>query len=127
MLDPGSPISTTISPPRKLGVHGLSLWEFIQSEYRIEDPGGQELLLQCCESADRIGALSERISAEGEIIQTRNGPRAHPALREELANRQFICRTLERLGLNLEAVRPVGRPSGAAWKARKDREENADN
>jgi hypothetical protein len=68
MLDPGSPISTTISPPRKLGVHGLSLWEFIQSEYRIEDPGGQELLLQCCESADRIGALSERISADGEII-----------------------------------------------------------
>jgi hypothetical protein len=38
-----------------------------------------------------------------------------------LANRQFICRTLERLGLNLEAVRPVGRPSGAAWKAKKDR------
>jgi len=126
MLDPGSPVSTAISPPRKLGIHGASLWEFIQSEYRIEDAGGQELLLQCCESADRIGALSERIRADGEIIQTRNGPRAHPGLREELANRQFICRTLERLGLNLEAVRPVGRPSGAAWKAKKDRENGDD-
>jgi len=122
MFNPGSPLSTTVAPPRKLGVHGLSLWEFIQSEYRIEDPGGQELLLQCCESADRIGALSERISADGEVIQTRNGLRAHPALREELANRQFICRTLERLGLNLEAVKPVGRPSGAAWRKQEDRD-----
>jgi hypothetical protein len=122
MLNPGSPVSTTISPPRKLGSHGLLLWEFIQNEYRIEDPGGQELLLQCCESADRIGALSERISADGTVIETKNGPRAHPALRDELANRAFICRTLERLGLNLEAVKPVGRPGGVAWNKREDRD-----
>jgi hypothetical protein len=122
MLDPAS---TTISPPRKLGAPGLSLWESIQSEYRIDDRGGMELLMQACEAADRVARLAERIDADGEIVEGRNGPRAHPALREELAGRQFICRTLERLGLNLEAVRPVGRPSGAAWKARKDRE-NAD-
>src|SRR6516164_4130317 len=122
MLNPGSPVSTTISPPRKLGSHGLLLWEFIQNEYRIEDPGGQELLLQCCESADRIGALSERISADGTVIETKNGPRAHPALRDELANRAFICRTLERLGLNLEAVKPVGHPGGVAWNKREDRD-----
>jgi len=95
------------------------------SEYHIEDRGGIELLMQACECADRVARLAERIDADGEVVEGRNGPRAHPALREELAGRQFICRTLERLGLNLEAVRPVGRPSGAAWKARKDRE-NAD-
>jgi hypothetical protein len=118
MLDPAS---TTTAPPRKLGVLGLSLWESIQSEYRIDDRGGIELLMQACEAADRVASLSERISADGEVIQGRNGLRAHPALRDELANRQFICRTLERLGLNLEAVRSVGRPAGAAWKAKKDR------
>jgi len=34
MLDPDA---TSISPPRKLGVHGSSLWQSIQSEYRIDD------------------------------------------------------------------------------------------
>jgi len=120
MLDP---TATSISPPRKLGILGLSLWQSIMSEYQIEDRGGIELLMQCCEAADRIGRLGERIDADGEIIETRNGPKVHPAVKEELAGRAFICRTLERLGLNLEAVKPMGRPSGAAWKARKERED----
>jgi hypothetical protein len=93
MLDP---TTTSISPPRKLGVLGSSLWQSIMSEYQIEDPGGIELLMQACEAADRIARLGERIDADGEIVEGRNGPRAHPALREELAGRAFICRTLER-------------------------------
>jgi hypothetical protein len=50
-------------------------------------------------------------------IQTPNGPKAHPALRDELAGRAFIVRTLERLGLNVETIKPMGRPS-KAWKYR---------
>jgi hypothetical protein len=72
--------------------------------------------------------LAEQISIDGAVIQTKNGPRAHPALKDELANRAFICRTLERLGLNLEAVKPVGRPSGVAWNRKEDRKDgDADN
>jgi hypothetical protein len=115
MLDPDS---TTLSPPRKLAEHGLALWNSIMTEYFIQDRGGVELLMQACEAADRVAALTAKIDADGEVIQGRNGPRAHPALKDELAGRSFICRTLERLGLNLEAVRSVGRPSGAAWRGR---------
>jgi hypothetical protein len=125
MLDP---ISTSISPLRKLSVHGAALWNVIMSEYHLEDGGGLEILMQACEAADRVAALAEQISIDGAVIQTKNGPRAHPALKDELAGRAFICRTLERPGLNLEAVKPVGRPSGVAWNRKEDRKDgDADN
>jgi hypothetical protein len=90
------------------------LWQSIQSEYRIDDAAGRELLAQACECADRIGRLAERIDADGEIIETRSGSKVHPAIKEELAGRNFIVKTLQKLGLNLEPVRAVGRPT--AWQ-----------
>jgi hypothetical protein len=105
------PASTGIAPPRKLGQHGLALWNSVQHAYRIDDAGGTELLAQACAAADRVESLAEQINADGEVVRTRNGPRAHPALRDELAGRAFVVRTLERLGLNVEQVKPLGRPS----------------
>jgi hypothetical protein len=90
------------------------------TEYDIQDRGGRELLQQVCEASDRLAALAERISADGEVIHTRTGPKSHPALRDELNGRAFICRTLERLGLNLEAVKPLGRPSRPGWRSDAD-------
>jgi hypothetical protein len=112
LLDPAS---IGISPPRPLGQHGLALWNSVQTAYQIDDIGGRELLAQACAAADRVEALAERISVDGEVIHTRNGPKAHPALRDELAGRAFIVRTLERLGLNVETIKPMGRPS-PAWR-----------
>ena len=106
-----NPAATGVSPPRKLGQHGLSLWNSVQTAYRIDDVGGIELLAQACAASDRVEALAERITTDGEVVQTRAGPKAHPALRDELAGRAFIVRTLERLGLNVEAIKPIGRPS----------------
>jgi hypothetical protein len=105
------PTSIEISPPRELGRHGMALWRSVQHAYRIDDAGGTELLAQACAASDRVEALAERISADGEVVNTRAGPKAHPALRDELAGRAFIVRTLERLGLNVEAIKPLGRPS----------------
>jgi len=102
--------ASSISPPHKLGQPGLTLWNAIMSEFRIEDAGGLELLAQACAARDRVEALREAIDRDGETVKTRNGPRAHPALRDELAGRAFIVRTLERLGVTVEAVKPAGRP-----------------
>ena len=44
MVDPAA---TGVPPPRKLGHHGLSLWNSVQNAYRIDDAGGIELLAQC--------------------------------------------------------------------------------
>ena len=86
-------------------------------EYSIEDAGGIELLCQACQAADRVEALAAQIDHDGEIVRARTGPpRAHPGLKDEIALRSFIVRTIERLGLNFEAVRSsTGRPPGARY------------
>jgi hypothetical protein len=104
------PTFTPIAPPRKLGEAGQALWDAVQNEFRIEDCGGIELLMQACLAADRAEALAARIDRDGETIHTTIGLKAHPCLKDELAARSFICRTLQRLGITDEAIRPIGRP-----------------
>jgi hypothetical protein len=105
-----SPEMTGGSPPRDLGQHGRKLWDEIQAAYGITDRGGVELLAQACAALDRAEAMAAAITTDGPVIYTRTGvPRSHPAVKDELACRAFVVRTLERLGLNVESVRPVGK------------------
>jgi hypothetical protein len=110
-----SPETTGRSPPRDLGQHGRKLWDEVQAAYGISDRGGIELLAQCCAACDRAEALAEAIVRDGPVVYSRTGvPRSHPAAKDELACRAFVVRTLERLGLNVEAVKPgPGRPPSA--------------
>jgi hypothetical protein len=105
--------STGVQPPRKLGKPGTLLWTGIQAEYVIDDRGGIELLAQACAALDRVEALAYYIQRDGEMLKTRNGLRVNPAVREELALRAFICKTLERLGVNIEAIKKPGRPGAS--------------
>jgi len=85
-------------------------------EYDIQDAGGLELLLLACEGTDRIWSLRQEITRDGAVIRSRNGGiKEHPALKAEVACMSFVTRTLQRLGLQFEPVRPsVGRPAG--WR-----------
>ena len=103
-----------ISPPRPLGSHGAALWDRVQREYAIADCGGVELLCQACQALDRAESLAAAIALDGPVIRARSGvPRSHPAIRDELQCRAFVVKTLERLGVNFESIKPVGRPSAA--------------
>jgi hypothetical protein len=84
-------------------------------EYAIRDRGGIEILAQLCAAQDRVESLRAAIDQDGETVHTKTGPRAHPALRDELQLRAFICRSLERLGLNIEPIRSPGRPPKLGW------------
>jgi hypothetical protein len=100
-------------PPRKLGKPGRALWDRVMGEYDIRDTGGVEMLTLACQALDRAEALREEIDADGEVLRVRGTIKDHPALKHELAARAFVVRTLARMGLNYEAVRPsVGRPAG---------------
>ena len=102
------------SPPRPLGKAGMGLWRSVLSEFTIDDSSGIEMLCQACGALDRVESLRAIVERDGEMIATRlDGPKykIHPALREELANRSFVCKTLQRLGLDSEAVKPIGRPT----------------
>ena len=101
-------------PPRPLGPPGLALWQAIQIEYNIPDRGGIEMLLVGCQALDRAERLRACIDADGDVIHTRSGvPKAHPAIRDEVACRAQVMRAIEKLGLNYEAIKSVGRPPGS--------------
>jgi hypothetical protein len=102
-------------PPRPLGVHGMKLWNRVQLENTIRDVGGLECLAQACVTLDRAEELAECIAKDGPVIRTKNGlVKAHPSIKDELGCRAFVTRTLTRLGLTVERVRPPGRPTHAA-------------
>ena len=109
------PALTGTKPARTLGKHGTSLWRAIMDEYEIEDAGGVELLTTACQQLDRAESLREQIDQDGDIVRTKASMREHPGLKHELAARSFVVRTLARLGLDVEAVKPVGRPLAKAW------------
>ena len=110
-----------IQPPRPLGQAGRSLWDRVQKEYDVCDVAGVEMLTILGEASDRISTLRAQIDADGEVIRSRGTIRAHPALRDELANRAFVIRTLQKLGLNYEPVKAHGRPpSPLGWRGNDD-------
>ena len=111
------PSAIVAPPPRELGQSGLVLWRNIQQHYRIDDAGGTEMLLQLCEASDTAAQLQAEIDADGHVIRTKAGPKSHPGLRDLLAARAFIVRTLARLGLDVEPIRPIGRPPGPQFRA----------
>jgi hypothetical protein len=122
MSSPKSPLTlvgpgtTAPAPPRTLGAPGLALWNRIQLEFSILDSGGAELLCLAAESLDRAAALAACIDADGLSIRTRNGIKANPLLRDELAARALAARLLVRLGVTSEPLKAAGRPpAGLGW------------
>ncbi len=110
-------VSTGTTPPRPLGNHGQALWDAVQREYIIADAGGVEMLCQACQALDRAEGLRAQVDQDGAVFTTSTGLlKDHPALKHELAARAFIVRTLARLGLDVEAVKPVGRPGLTGYK-----------
>ena len=97
-------------PPRKLGRHGADLWRKVMREYEIDDAAGLEMLALACQQLDRAEECREQIDRDGLMLRTKNGPKDHPLLKAELSARGFVCRTLQRLGLTVETIKPVGRP-----------------
>jgi hypothetical protein len=62
---------------------------------------------QICHVQDRVAQLAGQIAIDGVVIYII--PKAHPAVRDELANRAFIVRGLQKLGIALETLKPPPR------------------
>lgn len=60
--------------------------------------------------ADRAEDCAAAVARDGSIIATKSGPRAHPLIREEMNAHAFVVRTLQKLGITLEPIKPMGRP-----------------
>src|SRR5262245_1177353 len=97
------------SPPRPLLRHGQALWNRIKNDYVIDDACGVELLTLCGQALDRAEDCKALIDActEEEINK------AMALMKIELANRAFVSKQLERLGVNEEPAKLNGRPAGS--------------
>jgi P27 family predicted phage terminase small subunit len=62
---------------------------------------------------DRARSAAEMIARDGAVVVSADGSmRRHPAVGVERDARAQALRIFRELGLNLEPVNPVGRPSG---------------
>jgi hypothetical protein len=78
------PASTAAQPPANLAEAGRTLWQSIQTEYKIDDSGGLATLLQICLAADRAEECAGIIAADGATLLTKRGVREHPLLNTNL-------------------------------------------
>src|SRR6516165_7503729 len=116
LVDPQQTAVVLLAPPANLNKTGRDLWQSVMNEYDIRDSGGQQMLQQICEAADRVAEFSAIIKRDGPVVRTKMGPRDHPLLKHEQAARSFIVRSLSRLGLDVEPLKAVGRPTaGLGW------------
>jgi hypothetical protein len=116
--------SSAGGPPRPLGQHGAALWRSIVTDYDISDAAGIELLCLACQALDRAEACRAIIDEHGEAVAVNGAIRANPLLRDELSNRAFVSKCLERLGVNQEPTKASGRPPGS-WSYEKAKVETA--
>ena len=104
-------------PPRLLGQAGQELWDAVQGEYCIEDSGGIAVLMQACAALDLAETLAEQIAKDGITVPSSSGgPRVHPCVKDMLGARALVVRTLARLGILYDEIRPVGRGPGRRRK-----------
>jgi hypothetical protein len=112
--------TTTPSSPASLGATGTTLWKKLTSEFHFDDAAGREMLLQICTAADRADEYAATIAADGgPVIHGRAGLKEHPLIKHELSARNFIVRSLHKLGLDIEPPRAgPGRPLGTFPRTR---------
>ena len=111
VVTPASSIANPHGAPSTLKQAGVNLWSSVMGEYQISDAGGLALLEQACAAVDGIAECRHEIERDGAMVRGKFGSRPHPLLARELSLRSFVCKTLERLGLNLEPLRSgPGRP-----------------
>ena len=101
-------------PPSGAGVAGAKLWRAVLDEYELEE---HELLLlllrEAVRTVDTLDALEARVTADGPLLGSSQGDRAHPALVEARQQRIALARLLAALRL------PAGEESETAGQDRR--------
>lgn len=91
-------MSETPQMPSDLCESGRRLWSSVLDEF---DPAEYEvaLLIQAARTLDALDALQSELIADGPIIDSPQGRKAHPALAELRQQRVVLARLLAALGL----------------------------
>lgn len=89
-----------VTPPPELGPSGSQLWRScLARDAALTDDANpmRHVLLDACRIADMLDALAEVLDRDGLLIDGRDGPRAHPAMRETRNGQALLARLLTTL------------------------------
>ncbi len=97
--------------PKSLTPAGKRMWTELVTSYGITDTGGLLLVQTACEASDRYQAARAAIERDGQTITDKFGQlKPHPLLSAERDARAAMLAALKALHLDLEPVKPIGRP-----------------
>ena len=91
-------MTTTHRAPRGLGTAGKRLWESVSADFEMAEHEAAELE-EACRCRDRLVQLRDLVERDGLMLVTSQGPRLHPAIAEERAQRLALARLLATLGV----------------------------
>ncbi|EKF24049.1 phage terminase, small subunit, P27 family [Mycolicibacterium hassiacum DSM 44199] len=77
---------------------GRRLWRAVTADYELSEHE-TSLLLQACRTVDLLDQLQARLDADGPIVESPHGLKAHPAATELRQQRITLARLLAALGL----------------------------
>lgn len=84
--------------PRGTGAAGKRLWDSVLSEYELEEHE-RALLVEAVRTIDLLTELEQMVKAEGSVIDSPQGRKAHPAAVEARQQRIALARLLAALRL----------------------------
>lgn len=84
--------------PVNLGWSGRRLWEATVADFELSEHESG-LLLQACRTVDSLDQLQARLDADGPMVDSPQGLKAHPALPELRQQRIALARLVAALGL----------------------------
>lgn len=99
-------------PPKGLRAAGRRFWRSTTATFELEDHH-QRLLEEACRTLDVVRAAETAIASDGEYVEGRFGPKAHPAVIVRDRNRVTFARLVRELGLDIAAP-AASRPSSSA-------------
>lgn len=108
-------MTETPQMPPGLKTSGRRLWSAVVDEFDLAEHE-VSLLVQACRTADALDGLQGELDADGPIVESPQGRKAHPALPELRQQRIAYARLLVALGLpsGVDDEQPAaGRRGGA--------------
>lgn len=94
---------SAVRAPNGLGQAGKKLWSTVTEAF---DLGEHELLvlLEACRTVDTLNELDAARKAEGSVIESPHGKKAHPAVVEARQQRLVLAKLLASLAIPAEVV-----------------------
>ena len=89
-------------PPKGLSVEAQRLWTKTTTDYELAEHE-LALLLKACRTLDIVAELEAIVAAEGAVISSPQGSKAHPALVESRQQRLAFARLVAALRIPDEA------------------------